>query len=110
MYNIYHNIGVAPIMQLCTHTCVIKILTFKGGHPICGKNVFSYHKELLLKKIIRSQREQILSFKRSSHFKRDVIEENHCLIEYIFSAFWLRHCTIFNTLIPIFVFTLARLN
>ena len=27
-----HDIGVAPIMQL--RTCVIKIVTFKGGHPL----------------------------------------------------------------------------
>ena len=39
-------IGVAPNTQL--RTCVIKIVTFKGGHDC------SYHKELLLKEIIRS--------------------------------------------------------
>ena len=47
----------------------------------CDKSDFSYYKELLIKERIRSLWEQILSFKRSSHLKRDVIEENNCLIQ-----------------------------
>ena len=38
-------------------------------------------KELLIKERISSLWEQILSFQRSSHLKRDTIEENHCLIQ-----------------------------
>ena len=60
-------IGVAPITQL--RTCVIKIEPFKGGHPMCQSDS-SYHKELLLKERIRSLWEQILTFKRSSHFEK----------------------------------------
>ena len=63
-----HIIGLTPITQL--HTCIIKIVTFKGGHS-CGKSDLSYHKELLLKERIHSLWEQILSFKRSSHFEKD---------------------------------------
>ena len=40
-----------------------------------------WYKELLIKEIIRSLWEQIISFKRSSYSKRDAIEENHCLIQ-----------------------------
>ena len=36
----------------------------------CGEKDFAYHKELLLKKRIRYLWEQILSFKRSSYFKK----------------------------------------
>ena len=44
--------------------------------------------------------EQILSFKRSSNLKRDIIVENQFLIQYSpfdvrrYTAFWLRHCII----------------
>ena len=64
-------IGVAPITQFCT--CLIKIVTFQGGHLLWKKVIF-HHKELLLKERINSLWEQILSGKRSSHF--DAIEEN----------------------------------
>ena len=37
---------------------------------LCGKSDFPNHKELLLKERIRSLWEQILSFKRSSHFEK----------------------------------------
>ena len=36
----------------------------------CGKSDFPYQKELLLKERIRSLWEQILPFKRSSHFEK----------------------------------------
>ena len=48
---------------------------------------FPYHKELLLKERICSLWEQILKgskffpFEEVSILKRDIIEENHCLIE-----------------------------
>ena len=32
LYRNLQNIGVAPIAHLCM--CVIKIATFKGGHPM----------------------------------------------------------------------------
>ena len=41
---------------------------------------YSYHKEKALKGKNSLPRE-ILSFKSSLHLKRDVIEENHCLIQ-----------------------------
>ena len=50
-------------------TCVIKKVTFKEVVE-CDKSDFSYYKELLIKKRIRSLWEQILSFKRSSHFEK----------------------------------------
>ena len=71
-------IGVAPITQL--RMCIIKIVTFKGGH-LSGKRDFPYHKELLLKERIRSLWEQILSLREVPILKRDAIEENHCLIQ-----------------------------
>ena len=37
---------------------------------MCGKRDFSYYKELLFKERSRSLWEQILSFKRSSHFEK----------------------------------------
>ena len=40
--------------------------------------IFSYYKELLIKERIRSLLEQILSFKRSSHF-----EKGHNLFFYL---------------------------
>ena len=52
------NIGVAPIKHL--RTCVIKIVTLKGGQ--CGKSDLPYHKELLLQESVCSLWEQILSF------------------------------------------------
>ena len=36
----------------------------------CGKSDFPYHKELLLKKRIRSLWSDFLSFKNSSYFKK----------------------------------------
>ena len=36
----------------------------------CGKSDFPSHKELLFKERFRSLWEQILSFKRSSHFEK----------------------------------------
>ena len=48
---------------------------------LCDKSDFPYYKELFIKERIRSLWEQILSFKRSSHLKRDAIEEKHCLIQ-----------------------------
>ena len=42
-----------------------KIVTFKGGKSDCP-----HHKELLLKERVRSLWEQIIAFKRSSHFER----------------------------------------
>ena len=54
-------IGVVIITQL--RKCVIKIVTFKGGHLKCGKSDLPYQRELLLK-------ERIRSFKRSSHFEK----------------------------------------
>ena len=61
-------IGVAPIMQ-------VKHVPYKNSN-IQGRSlnvikvIFSYYKELLIKERICSQREQILSFKRSSHFEK----------------------------------------
>ena len=46
---------------------------------LCDKSDFPYYKELLIKEIIRPLWEQIISFKRSSHAKRDANEENHFL-------------------------------
>ena len=60
--------------------CVIKIVTFKGGHLMCDSD-FRYYKELLIKERICSLWEQILSFKKSSHFGKGAIVENHCLIQ-----------------------------
>ena len=45
-----------------------KKVTFKGDHSMC-KSDLSYRKELLLKERIRSLWEQILFFKKSSHFE-----------------------------------------
>ena len=72
------DIGIAPITQL--RMCVIKIVSFKGGH-LMWKSDFPYHKELLLKERIHSISEQILSLKRSFHFEKKQIEENNCLIQ-----------------------------
>ena len=49
---------------------VIKILTLKGSHLMWYKSDFPYLRELLSKEKIRSLWEQILSFKRSSHFEK----------------------------------------
>ena len=51
----------------------------RSSHVV--KEIFPYHKELLLKERICSIWEQILSFKRSSPLEREAIEENHCLIQ-----------------------------
>ena len=50
-------------------TYLIKIATFKGGH-LMWQTWFPCHKELLLKERIRFLWEQILSFKRSSHYEK----------------------------------------
>ena len=51
-----------------------------GPKTKCGKSDFSYLKELFLKERIRSLWEQILSFKKSSHFKKGRnCSSNHCL-------------------------------
>ena len=42
----------------------------KNSNIQCGKSDLSYHKELLLKEIIRFLWEQIIFFKRSSHFEK----------------------------------------
>ena len=60
-------IDVAPIMQV-THVCN-KIVTLKDV-TLCDKSVFPYNNALLLKERIRSLWEQILSFKRNSHFEK----------------------------------------
>ena len=60
-YNRMLDIEEAPITQL--RMCVIKKVTFKGGHLIL-KEKFS------LKKRISLPLEEILSFKRSSHFQK----------------------------------------
>ena len=49
------------------------IVTFKEV-TLCDKSDFLNYEELLIKERIRSLWEQILSFKRSSHLKRDAIE------------------------------------
>ena len=59
--------GVAPIMQV-TH--VHNKNKYIQGRSLCDKSVFPYHKRLLIKERIRSLWEQILSFKRSSHFEK----------------------------------------
>ena len=43
------------------------------------KVIFPIHKELLIKEKIRSLWEQIISFKRSSHLRRDVAVEKSLL-------------------------------
>ena len=60
-------IGLAPITQLCTS--VMKIVHIQGRSPNVVSD-FPYHKELLIKERICSLWEQILSFKRSSHFEK----------------------------------------
>ena len=57
-------IGVAPITQV-SHVRNKKV-TFKGGHLMW----FPYYKELLIKESIHSIWEQILSYERSTHFKK----------------------------------------
>ena len=70
-------IGVAPITQV-SHMRN-KNSNIQGRSLNVIKRDFPFYKELLIKESIRSPWEQILSFKRSFHFKRDAIEENHCL-------------------------------
>ena len=63
-------IGIAPITQL--RTCIIKIVTFKGGHLINVVKMI-FHTILLgtaLKRQNWLPQEQILSFKRGSHFEK----------------------------------------
>ena len=68
LYSTYTlDIGVAPITQL--RKCVMKIIHIQGRSPNVESDL-PYNKELLLKDRIRSLREQILSFKRSSHFEK----------------------------------------
>ena len=61
-FNLRYGIGVAPIMQLCTEH-------IQGSSPHVESDG-PYTKELLLKERIHSLWEQILSFKRSSHFEK----------------------------------------
>ena len=61
------SIDVAPITQL--RMCVMKIVHIQGKSPDVVSD-FPYHKELVLKERIHSLWEQILSFKRSSNFKK----------------------------------------
>ena len=70
-----YDIDVTPLRRL--RTCVIKIVTSKGG----DKSEFLYYKELLIKEEMRTLWEQILSFNRSSNFKRDAMEVNHYLAQ-----------------------------
>ena len=61
------SIGVAPIMQymyVCNKNC-----NTQGSSPNVLKLIF-VPKELLLKERIHSHWDQILSFKRSSHFEK----------------------------------------
>ena len=62
------NIGVAPI-TMYTHVRN-KTSNTQESSPNVVKSDFPYLKELLLKERIRSLWEPILSFKRSSHFKK----------------------------------------
>ena len=62
-----HN-GVAPITQV-THVRN-KNSNIQGRSLNVIKVSFPYYKELLIKVRIRSLWEQILSFKRSSHFEK----------------------------------------
>ena len=54
---------------------------------------FPYHKELLLKERIRSLWEQILYFKRSSHFEKGHNWREPLLdpVDSLWCGFWLRH-------------------
>ena len=63
----HFHIGVAPFTQLLTS--VLKKLHSREV-TLCGKNDVPYHEELLLKERIRSFCEQIIFFKRSSHFEK----------------------------------------
>ena len=50
-YGLIFHIGVAPITHL--HTCIIKIATFKGGHPMwytVGSKFFPLREVLILKR------------------------------------------------------------
>ena len=73
-------IGVALITQY-THVHNKNSNTHSKDLTLCGESDFPYHKELLLKERIRPLWEQILSFKRSSNLKMDIIVENQCLIQ-----------------------------
>ena len=59
MSDIEYSVITSDVINVLT---VIKIVTFKGVHLMWSSD-FPYHKELLLK-------EQNLSFKRSSCFKK----------------------------------------
>ena len=75
----YECIGVAANTQLRTRA--MKLVHIQGRSP----NVVSdspYHKKTLWKERIRYLWEQILTFKKSSIFERDAIEENHCLFQW----------------------------
>ena len=47
-----------------------KSSNIQGEVTLCDKSDFPYYKELLIKERTRSLSEQILSFKRSSHFEK----------------------------------------
>ena len=73
---------------------------YQRKSPNMAKVIFPYHKEMLLKEIIRSLWKSILSFKRSSYLKKKtrVIEENEPLLDPVvslcvrnFFVFWLYH-------------------
>ena len=87
-----------------------KIVTFKGGQHMWSGVVrdcidfwslhpylIQYYKKLHIKEIIRSLWEQILSFKRSSHFEKRRIWRQSLLDPVLslwyayFSAFWIGH-------------------
>ena len=61
------SIGVAPIKQV-TH--VRNKNSNIQGRSLNLISVFPYYKELLIRERIRFLWEQILSFERSSHFKK----------------------------------------
>ena len=63
------NIGVAPITQV-THMHNKNSNIQGRSHNVVKVIWMSYYKELLLKDRIRFLWEQILSFKRSSHFEK----------------------------------------
>ena len=66
-------IGEAPITQL--RMCVKKIVHIQGK-----SGDFPYHNYLLLKERIRLLLEQIISSKRSSHFKKGRILRKSLLV------------------------------
>ena len=69
-------IGVASITQV-TH--VRNKNSILQGRSL---NVIFHTRRERIRSLWEQKRERIFSFKRSSHLKRDAIEENHCLIQY----------------------------